>query len=181
MSITGIGQALSTGYTMLFIFTLLNSAGTTGVYYSVFVLIIEMLDKRHRELSSVLLNIMFALGGVMVGIIVYYDSNWRHMTLWIAVPPIIFFIEYWFVPESLCWLISNKLYSQAYKIVQKAAKNNKRELSAGIIEQFESQRDSKSSKIQESNGTEKHSKANYIELFKSKKMVLRILVLCFIW
>ncbi|CAG9805518.1 unnamed protein product [Chironomus riparius] len=181
MVFTGIGQALSISYTMLFIFTLLNSAGTTGVYFSVFVLIIEMLDKKKRELSSVLLNYMFAIGGVMAGVIVYFERNWRHLTLWIAAPPIIFIFEYWFVPESLCWLLSNKLYSRAYKIVQKAAKDNKKELSANIINQFETQNGFKASELQESQALKKRSKTNYIELLKSKILLIRILVLCFIW
>ncbi|XP_070504610.1 organic cation transporter protein-like [Chironomus tepperi] len=140
-----------------------------------------MLDKRNRELSSVLLNYMFATGGVMAGVIVYYDSNWRNLTLWIAAPPIIFILEYWFVPESLCWLISKKSYSKAYKIVQKIAKDNKKELSAGIVSQFENHSSSKAPEVQESSKSEKSSMLSYIELLKSKKLLIRILVLCFIW
>ena len=183
MSLTGIVQAFSTSYKVLFIFTLLNAAGTAGIYYSAFVLIIELLDKQKREMSSVLLNYMFSIGGVIVGVIAYLDRNWRHLTLWIAVPPIIFIFEYWFVPESLCWLISNKLYSRAYKLVQKAAKANKRELSARIIDHFVTLSNCKASEVLEYKdlSCEKKSKTNYNELLTSKTLLIRILVLCFIW
>ncbi|KAL7037258.1 hypothetical protein ACKWTF_009138 [Chironomus riparius] len=181
MSLTGIGQALSPSYTMLMIFTLLNAAGSIGVYYSTFVLIIEMLDKEKREISSVFINYSWAVGAVMAGAIVYFDSNWRHLTLWIAAPPIIFIFEYWFVPESLRWLISKKSYRQAYKIVQKAAKDNKKELSASFINQFETQNGCKASEVQESQILEHRSNTNYLELLRSKKLLIRVLVLCFIW
>jgi len=181
MSLTGVGQALSTSYTMLLIFTLLNAAGSIGIYYSVFVLIIEMLDKGKREMSSVLINYSWAVGSVMAGVIVYFNRNWRYLTLWISAPPIIFFVVYWFVPESICWLFSNKLYSRAYKIVQQAARDNKKELSASIINQFEEHKSSKDLKLQESEGSHRRSNTNYIELLKSKKLLLRILVLFFVW
>lgn len=178
MSLTGIGQALSTSYIMLLIFTLLNAAGSIGIYYSAFVLIIEMLDKGKREMSSVLINYSWAVGAVMAGVIVYFDRNWRHLTLWISAPPIIFFFVYWFVPESICWLFSNKLYSRAYKIVLKAAKDNKKELSANTITQFEKQNGTKD---QESEDSHRQSNTNYIELLKSRKLLVRILVLFFVW
>ena len=164
MSLTGIGQALSTSYTMLLVFTLLNAGGSIGVYYSVFVLIIEMLDKRKREMSSVLLNYSWSIGTILAGLIVYFDRNWRYLTLWISAPPIIFIIDYWFIPESVCWLISNKLYSQAYEIVKKAAKDNKKEIPVKIVNQFEGLGVGKIPEIQKPQAADKRSQTNDIEL-----------------
>lgn len=185
MSLTGIGQALSTSYLMLIIFTFLNAAGTAGVYFSAFVLIIEMIDKNKREMSSVLLNYFFAFGGVLVGVIAYFDPNWRNLTLWIAAPPIVFAINYWLIPESLCWLMSNESFTNAYKVAKKAAKDNRKQLSMITIARFEgtntSSRSSSEDSMNQIPEPEKHSKVDYTALLKSKIMVIRILTLCFVW
>lgn len=184
MSLTGIGQAVSNSYMMLLIFTLLNAAGTAGIYFAIFVLIIEMLHKSKREMSSVLLNYFFAVGGALVGIIAYYERNWRNLTLWIAAPPIIFVINYWLIPESACWLIANKFYTKAYKIIQKAARDNKKELSASIVSQFKGTNidiNISSDSLSQLSQSENRLKTSYVDILKSRKLVLRCLVLFFVW
>lgn len=184
MSLCGIGQAMSTSYVMLVIFTAMNAGATSGVYFTAFVLIIEMIDKDKRGMSSVLLDIVYSFGEIMAGLVAYYDRNWRSFVLWISVPPIGFGVGYWLIPESMCWLLSNKLYSSAYELAKKVAKDNKKELSSNTIAQFEGTNMSNitSSPVSpDVHDSPKLSKYNYVDLLKSRIMLVRVLVLFVVW
>lgn len=178
MSLNGIGQAVSSSYLMFLIFTFLNSAGTTGIYFSAFILIIEMIDRNKREISAVLLNYFYSAGGALVGITAYYERNWRNLIYWVSIPSFLFISFYRIIPESMRWLISNKLHASAYKVAQKVAKDNQKELSMGLIAKFEGKFIEKAplsapEKIIES--------VSYGALFRSNKLMVRILILCILW
>lgn len=180
MSLCGIGQAASSSYLMFLLFTFLNAAGTAGIYFSAFILVIEMIGKNKREMSAVLLNYFFSFGGALIGMTAYFDRNWRNLICWMAVPPIVFVFFYRLIPESMCWLMSNKLHSNAYKIVKKAAKDNKKELSLNLTAHFEGIFTEKLSL----NAMEKNinpEDSSYSSIMKYKTLMVRILILCFLW
>ncbi|XP_070504608.1 organic cation/carnitine transporter 2-like [Chironomus tepperi] len=182
MSLSGIGQAVSSSYLMFLIFTFLNAAGTAGIYFSAFILVIEIIDKNKREMSAVLLNYFYSFGGVLIGLTAYFDRNWRNLICWLSFPPILFIFFYRLIPESVCWLISNKLHSNAYKIVKKAAKANNKELSISLTSQFEGNFIiERKIPIDESEKIEKPENATYAAMFRSKILMVRILILCILW
>lgn len=180
MSLNGIGQAVSSSYLMYLVFTFLNAAGTTGIYFSAFILVIEMIDKNKRELSAVLLNYFYSVGGGLIGIIAYHERHWRNLIYWLSIPPILFIFFYRVLPESMRWLISNKLHATAYKVAQKAAKDNKKALSINLIGLFEGTFSEKAPlKVAEKNA--ESEVATYGALFKSNNLMVRILILCILW
>lgn len=178
-SLSGIGQAVSSSYLMFLIFTFLNAAGTAGIYFAAFILVIEMIAKNKREMSAVLLNYFYSFGGALIGITAYFERYWRNVILSVAIPPIMFIFFYRLIPESMCWLMSNKLHSNAYKVAKKAAKDNKKDMSLSLRAQFEGRISEKytlptSEKILES------EKATYGALFKSKSLMGNKCT-CFLW
>lgn len=64
-----MGQAVSGNYLTFTIFAFLNAVGTSGVYPLAFILGVEMVGKRKREMAGVILNYFYSLGQALVGII----------------------------------------------------------------------------------------------------------------
>jgi len=63
MALTGVAQALSWDYISFLFFALLNAVGTSGVYPLAFIIGVEMVGPRKREMSSIVLNFFYAVGG----------------------------------------------------------------------------------------------------------------------
>lgn len=183
MSITGIIQALSTGYTMFLVFAFLNAFGTSGVFPLAFVIGVEMVGAKRREMSGIVLNYFYSVGEALVGLIAWIDDDWVTIQYWVSAPPILFVAYYWIIPESIRWLLAKKSNRKAFKIIKKAAKSNGAELSQSILSKFvEPDEDDESEKksIHSEKG-EQAKAATYKALLKSRIILMRALKLFFIW
>lgn len=189
MSVTGVGQAVSTGYIMFLTFAFLNAVGTSGVYPLAFVLGLEMVGKKKREMSGVVLNYFYSIGEALVGVIAWLDGDWVNLQYWVSAPPILFVAYYWIIPESIRWLLARNDNVEALKVIKRAAKDNGVELSQGLLEKFEEEQlnqelisDKKSIRIKESTeAVDSNKPASYRDLLRSKILILRCLILFFIW
>jgi MFS transporter, OCT family, solute carrier family 22 (organic cation transporter), member 4/5 len=187
MSITGVGQAVSTGYIMFLSFAFLNAVGTSGVYPLAFVIGVEMVGKKKREMSGVVLNYFYSIGEALVGILAWLDDDWVSIQYWVSAPPILFVAYYWIIPESIRWLLAKKRNRKAFKIIKKAAKNNGVELSRSILSKFEpgqeddDDEDNDRKSINSSKDGNQNRKVRYRDLIRSKVLVVRSLMLFFIW
>lgn len=179
MSLTGVGQALSNGYLTFIIFSLLNAIGAAGVYPLAFVLGLEMVGKRKREMAGVVLNYFYSIGEALVGIIAWIDGDWVHLQYWVSVPPLIFICYYWIIPESARWLIAKKFNLKALEVIRKVAKENGAELSQHIIDEFEKEQVAEEVDVEKKESIEEP--ASYRGLLKSKILMLRCFILFLIW
>jgi MFS transporter, OCT family, solute carrier family 22 (organic cation transporter), member 4/5 len=119
MSLTGIGQALSTNYEMFVSFAFLNAIGVSGIYPLAFVLGLEMVGKKKRGTAGIVCNYFYSLGVAALGVIAYLFNNYVVLQLLISIPPMIMFVYYWIVPESVRWLLAKNKNKQAIKIIKK--------------------------------------------------------------
>lgn len=189
MSLTGVGQAVSTSYIMFLTFAFLNAVGTSGVYPLAFVLGLEMVGKKKREMSGVILNYFYSIGEALVGIIAWMDGDWVNLQYWISAPPILFVAYYWIVPESIRWLLAKKRNVEALFLIKKAAKSNGVELSESFLRNFELAKldqeinsDSEMRMKKKAEPIENSPKpASYRSLLRSRILVTRCLMLFFIW
>jgi MFS transporter, OCT family, solute carrier family 22 (organic cation transporter), member 4/5 len=183
MSLTGVGQAVSNSYLVFTIFAFLNAVGTSGVYPLAFILGVEMVGKGKREMAGVILNYFYSLGQALVGVIAWIDGDWVNLQYWVSAPPILFIVYYWIIPESARWLMAKNRNRKAFKIIRKVAKNNGKELSQSILEGFH-QEMAEESAFEKNSGEQKETrnkKAAYKRLLQSRVMVIRCLILFFIW
>jgi MFS transporter, OCT family, solute carrier family 22 (organic cation transporter), member 4/5 len=184
MSLTGIGQALSNNYITFISFAFLNAIGTSGVYPLAFVIGVEMVGKKKREMAGVVLNYFYSVGEALVGVIAWLDADWVNIQLWVSAPPLIFFTYYWLIPESIRWLIAKKRKSKALKIIVKAAKNNGVVLSHETLNQFQEYDDdvNEDRKVLNEKLDEHASRpVEYRDLIRSKILLTRCTILFFIW
>lgn len=183
MSITGFAHGLASTYVWFLIYGFLNAIATAGVYPLAFVLGVEMVGKNKREMAGVVLNYFYSIGEALVGIIAWIDGDWRNLQYWASIPPILFTFYYWIIPESIRWLIANEAYSKAFEIVKKASKENNRELSGKLLEQFEKKCFENENPESQAHD-ERHKNielATYAKFLRSKILMIRSLCLCFIW
>jgi OCT family organic cation transporter-like MFS transporter 4/5 len=151
--------------------------GTSGVYPLAFILGVEMVGKGKREMAGVVLNYFYSIGEALVGIIAWLDGDWVNLQYWVSVPPILFIVYYWIIPESPRWLMAKKLNLKALEVIQKVAKKNTgTELSQNVIDKF------KNDKLHDDDTQQKIlEKASFKGLLNSRLLMIRCLILFFIW
>uniref|UniRef100_A0A1B0BAM4 Major facilitator superfamily (MFS) profile domain-containing protein n=1 Tax=Glossina palpalis gambiensis TaxID=67801 RepID=A0A1B0BAM4_9MUSC len=195
MAATGVAQGLSWNYKSFLIFAFLNAVGTSGVYPLAFIIGVEMVGPRKREMSSIVLNYFYAVGEAMVGLCAWFFHDWQLLQYVLSIPPLFFIAYYWMVPESVRWLIARNEKEQAKEIIRKAAQVNGKELSVILLANFESTE----VENQKKNNCQDHPKQNcgkgcehkktdkheiwlaVKEVFRSKILTLRYVLLLYIW
>jgi OCT family organic cation transporter-like MFS transporter 4/5 len=105
------------------------------------------------------------------------DGDWVNLQYWVSAPPILFIAYYWIIPESARWLIAKKRNRKAFKIILNASEANGVELSERILDNFKENEEGEEFK----SNIDKSKKAAYMELLRSRIMVIRSLILFFIW
>nr|XP_016943474.1 solute carrier family 22 member 4 isoform X3 [Drosophila suzukii] len=138
MALTGVAQALSWDYTSFLVFALLNAVGTSGVYPLAFIIGVEMVGPRKREMSSIVLNYFYAVGEALLGLSVFLP-DWRQLQLALSIPPLICVAYFWLVPESVRWLLARNRREQAGDIIRRVAKVNRRDISMELMASFKQQ------------------------------------------
>lgn len=137
MSLTGIGQALSTSYEMFVTFAFLNAIGIAGIFPLAFVLGLEMVGKKKRGVAGMVCNYFYSIGVALLGVAAWAFNDYVVLQLLISIPPMITFIYYWIVPESVRWLLSKNKSKRAIKIIKRAAKVNGTKISEETLKQFQ--------------------------------------------
>ncbi len=85
----------------------LSGVGHTGCFMSAFGLSVEYTGPRHRVLFGCLIEVPFAVGGLVVGLLSWAGiRNWRYLQLVCSSPWILLASYWWLVPESPRWLIA---------------------------------------------------------------------------
>ena len=100
---------------------------------------------------------------IFISGIAHVERDWRNLQLIIAVPPVIFLIAYYFIPESPRWLISQKRIVEAEAVLKKAVKVNK-----GMdMEHLDLKLEAKE---------EPKHKANILDLFKTRNILKNTII-----
>lgn len=77
---------------------------------------------------------MFSLGQAMVGGVYWVVGYWRYATLATCAPCVLMVVYYWLISESIRWLLVKKKYQEARKVIETAARVNKRQINDKSIE-----------------------------------------------
>ncbi|GAB1602962.1 organic cation transporter protein-like, partial [Argonauta hians] len=140
-----------------------------GIFLNSFILAIEIVSSPYRSLVGLISQILFTVGEVIICGIAFLERDWHMFCL---ISSVIFTpcLIYWFlINESPRWLVSQGKCLQAEKIYRKIAKANKTEYPEdGAIEPILEK-------------PEKHEKGSLMDLFKSRIMFYRSLIIFFNW
>lgn len=182
MSLTGIGQALSTNYEMFVTFAFLNAIGISGIFPLAFVMGLEMVGKKKRGVAGMVCNYFYSIGVAVLGLAAWAYNNYVVLQLLISIPPMIMFVYYWIVPESVRWLLAKNKNKQAIKIIKKAAKVNGVEICESTLKQFKELEDAQSNpetKLSQKMASEGEIWEAIKTMMSSSTMCLRILILLY--
>ena len=124
LSVSGSASAIfTTSFVFFAIMRFFSGVGQIATYMNAFMLVVEYVGSSYRIFTGTLIAVPFPLGGLIVGIISWFGvRNWRHLQLIFSAPLILlFFVLWWFVPESPRWLSAkgtmNNLEVFVYNIV----------------------------------------------------------------
>ncbi|KIH69079.1 transporter, major facilitator family protein [Ancylostoma duodenale] len=144
-----------------------------GIFVIAVVVGMELVGPKYRKLASVITGGFFAVGQILLGIEGSFVTNYQHLLLLITLPGAIFLSYWWLVPESPRWLVSQRRFEEADKILRRAAKINGVTLPEKWWEELDSETDRK-----EGQAVRKYK---VWDLFKTPVLRKRALVTFFLW
>jgi len=163
--------AFSVNAAMLLSARVIAGVGAVGMFSLSLVLLVEMMPMKHRTTFGIAINILFALGEALVGVVAIFVRRWRPLQLIISTPAAILLFTYWYIPESLTWLLQQKKYDRAEKLVNRMTEVNK----ASPIENLEL-------KSQEDSGpADDQQGKNVLDLVRSPVLRAVTLNMFYIW
>merc|ERR1719336_1200927 len=146
-----------------------------------FVLAVEHVGYKFTMLVGIAIEIPFAIGEAVLGIEAVIVRNWRGLQILAYLPLLALLGIYWLVPESIRWLISNGRTEEAKKIIERAAKENKKAVPYHLFKNadlseidLDKDRDSKEPK-------HKEPKVTVLDLFRPRIIFVRTVNMCFQW
>ncbi|XP_053695192.1 organic cation transporter protein isoform X2 [Sabethes cyaneus] len=168
----GVAAAYIPWFWGFVILRFLTAVATGGTMVTSFVLIMEIIGPKWRELFSVLYQIPFNLGHLTLAGFAYFLRDWHHLQFGISIYSVLLLTYYWLVPESPRYLFTSGDTAGAVKVLEKAAKCNKlpRDTIQNDLEQFA-----------KAKHTGVISKGNVIDLFRTPNMRAKSLFMCFNW
>ncbi|KAL3881602.1 hypothetical protein ACJMK2_028020 [Sinanodonta woodiana] len=99
---------------------------TVGVSYNTtFVYVMEFIGPSKRILCGMFVNHVWTFGLFIYTGLAYGIRTWKNLQIASAVPSCFLIVYWWLIPESLRWLVSMGMRSEADQIIQKMAKVNK--------------------------------------------------------
>uniref|UniRef100_A0A0A9ZHK5 Organic cation transporter protein n=1 Tax=Lygus hesperus TaxID=30085 RepID=A0A0A9ZHK5_LYGHE len=190
-TIFGVLRSYATSYAWFLTFEFADAFVSTGIFAVTYCLAMEILGPDKRLLGGALLQCFYAVGQTILGLVAWQVLSWRVFLRILYYPGILFFSYYWLIPESLRWLIVNKRFDEAIKVLEKIGKINKKPLSARtkhnlyilkskVIEGKDHEEANKMLASTMSMGMEEERHPIRTSL-KSKIILLRVVICSFCW
>eukprot|EP00397_Hematodinium_sp_SG-2012_P032545 GEMP01034655.1.p1 GENE.GEMP01034655.1~~GEMP01034655.1.p1 ORF type:complete len:607 (+),score=108.06 GEMP01034655.1:150-1970(+) len=98
--------------------------GTAPMFAIPFLITLESTGPRYAVALSILIELPWSIGGILLGFEAYMVRDWVHLSLMAYVPLAFVIVVYWFVPESPRWLLAVGRTKEARQIIEKAALMN---------------------------------------------------------
>lgn len=143
---------------------------------------IEMVGPQHRVLCTIVLNIGYSIGLVLLAGIVYVVRDWRYLSLAVSLPLLLLFSCFFVLPESPRWLIATGNFKRAAKIMKTIAKRNGKTIPDDYEQVLRAklQRPTAQSRPV-CDETAPVTTIGMLDLFKTPNMRAKTLIITFIW
>lgn len=125
-------------YPVFLVMRLIVGASYQGVYQTSFVMSVELVGKSKRAFCGMLVSVFYAIGEIILGVIAYFVRDWNLLQFIISVPPVIFLVYYWIIPESPRWMLSHQHLAGAKSVLERIALSNRKSLPYDILNADES-------------------------------------------
>ena len=170
------GMALSPHWLMYALARICVGFAHPGIFVIAVIIGMELVGPRKRKIAAAFTGIFFALGQVLLGALAYMVRHYQYLHTFITIPALVFLSYWWIVPESARWLISQRRYQEADKVMRKAARMNGKQMPDKWWEDIDDF--THPSELSASNKTRKH---NYTDLVRTPKIRCISLATFFCW
>jgi len=126
--IFGVVAGIAPEYFSYTLARLVVGATTSGVFLVAYVIAMEMVGPAKRLYAGIFVMMFFSLGYMLTAAFAYFAHDWRWLQIALTLPGLIFMCYYWIIPESVRWLLSKGHKERAIKVIKKAAKFNRVEI-----------------------------------------------------
>ncbi|XP_035231370.1 organic cation transporter protein-like isoform X2 [Stegodyphus dumicola] len=124
MLVSSVGTSFAPSFNVFSLLRFITAAAVSGLFQTGYILAVEFIGTSKRLICANIMQIVFAVGELILGFIAYFVRKWRVLELIISVPSAILIVYYWFLPESVRWLISKGKHNKAKQTILKAARWN---------------------------------------------------------
>ncbi|KAI8422056.1 hypothetical protein MSG28_009953 [Choristoneura fumiferana] len=129
LALFGLIRAFSVNYPMYLAFQLLQTTLGAGTFSSAYVFAAELVGPKYRVVTSATCSSMFAVGQVVLGGVAWLVQPWRYLIMALHIPCFLIVVYYWVLSESVRWLLSKEMFTEARVVLERVAKVNKKEIS----------------------------------------------------
>lgn len=137
---------------------------------------------KHRVFCTIVLNIAYSIGLVLLAGMVYLVRDWRYLSLAVSIPLLLLFSCFFVVPESPRWLVATGNYRGAAKVMKSMARFNKKIIPDNYEDILRQQFNPNTNKVPSANQSEKPSRIyGVIDLFRTPNMRAKTVIITFIW
>ncbi|XP_073960314.1 organic cation transporter protein-like [Choristoneura fumiferana] len=186
--IFGFARSFSVSYVMMVVLEFLEAALGAGAYTTAFVIAVELVRPKGRVFGNTLINFVYTTGLMSLPGLSWWLQDWRKQLRIMYIPAMLVFSYIWLLDESIRWLLSKGRTHEAIKILKKAAKMNKVDITEELNPLYDLQVRSKSveeekrgqeTKVEEKVKIEKTSV--FKQVLKSSIIRTRVCVCSFLW
>ncbi|XP_013097503.1 organic cation transporter protein [Stomoxys calcitrans] len=118
--ISSIFCTFSPWYSLFLIGRFGLGAASSGLFYAAYAMLMENICLKHRSWMSLIFSGAYPIGMILLAIFAYLlDDNWRYLQLALTVPAMLLLLNCYIMNESPRWLITQKRFERAYKILFK--------------------------------------------------------------
>ncbi|XP_014669676.1 PREDICTED: organic cation transporter 1-like [Priapulus caudatus] len=147
-----------------------------------FVIGIELVGPEKRSFTTLMQCMAYSVGLCLLPGVAYLVREWRHLALATSLPFAIFYVYWFFMPESARWLMANNKVAEAERLVQKIAKVNGKEIPVNILsENLNPKEDTAGIDDGNEEAPQTARKYNFRDLFRTKNLRNKTLLISFIW
>ncbi|XP_066146515.1 solute carrier family 22 member 21-like isoform X2 [Euwallacea fornicatus] len=160
-SLSGLLKSFSLNYSMFLVFEFMDTALGGATYGAAFVLAMELVTAKDRNLGNTIISCVYALGQVIFGLLA--------IPLWI------------FLPESLRWLVSKHKSKEAIDILHHIARVNGREIYFEDTQGLQRAFDKSCNEEEHSNASKQSQSGSFLDVLKHPVLLIRSLHCSLTW
>nr|XP_019544411.2 beta-alanine transporter isoform X1 [Aedes albopictus] len=147
-----------------------------AILSSPYVLAIELVEPSKRDFCTIVSNIAYSIGLILLAGVVYIFRDWRSLSLAVSLPLLLLFGFYCFIPESPRWLVTRNRFKDAAQVMVTMAKLNGMSIPSNYEHTLKS-------KFSVSTDVSDKLAYNYgiRDLFAGRQMARKTIIITFIW
>ncbi|KAL8570515.1 hypothetical protein ACOMHN_008872 [Nucella lapillus] len=144
--VAGGGAAAAPSMAVFLPLYFMQGAAHTGVYLVAYTMSTELVGARYRVLAGTVISIFYSLGYMALAGMAYFIRSWRYLEIAITAPVLLFIIYWWFLPESIRWLLSHNKADEARRVLRQVAEANRKCVDSEVLKELQDDPGLKSSR-----------------------------------